>query len=334
MATIEQRVPQRENVTRPIFEEEIVTTGTPVILKGLVAHWPVVHAARKSNQVLGDYLKQRDVGAPVETLVGKPEMKGRYFYNDDMSGFNFERGQTTLSHIIDQLLLTADGPPPLMIYAGSAPASEAVPDFARDNIMPLLNPGIEPRLWLGNTSRVAAHYDNSRNVACCLAGTRRFTLFPPEQIGNLYIGPLEFTMAGPPASMVDFDAPDYDRYPKFRAAEDAGMIADLEPGDAIYIPSLWWHHVEATGPFNLLANYWWMPPGSGSVLESMLLGILALRDQPAPEKEAWQSFFDHYVFGPESSRVTSHLPDKWQTVTGPKTPKRDAMIIDFVKGRI
>jgi oxalate decarboxylase/phosphoglucose isomerase-like protein (cupin superfamily) len=334
MATIKQRVPQRESVTRQIFEEEIQTAGKPVVLKGLVAQWPVVHAAQQSNQALGTYLKQRDAGAPVETFVGQPEMKGRYFYNDDMSGFNYEKGQTTLSHIIDQLLLTADAPPPLMIYAGSAPASEAMPDFARDNIMPVLNPGIEPRLWLGNMSRVAAHYDNSRNVACCLAGTRRFTLFPPEQIGNLYIGPLEFTMAGPPASMVDFHAPDYDRYPRFRAAEEAGMIADLEPGDAIYIPSLWWHHVEATGPFNLLANYWWMPAGSGSVLESVLLGIMALRDQPAPEKEAWRSFFDHYVFGPEASGIAAHLPAKWQTVTGPKTPERDAMITDFVKGRL
>jgi hypothetical protein len=117
-----------------------------------------------------------------------------------------------------------------------------------------------------------------------VAGKRRFTLFPPDQIGNLYLGPLEFTMAGPPASMVDFHAPDYDRYPKFRDAEKAGLIADLEPDDAIYVPSLWWHHVESEGPLNLLVNYWWMPVGAGSVLEPLMLSLLALRDQPRPKK--------------------------------------------------
>ena len=29
------------------------------------------------------------------------------------------------------------------------------------------------------------------------------------------------------------------------------------PGDAIYIPPLWWHHVESLGQFNVLVNYWY-----------------------------------------------------------------------------
>jgi hypothetical protein len=90
-----------------------------------------------------------------------------------MSGFNYEKGKTRLSHIINQLLLAGDVLPPLMIYAGSTPASEAMPNFAGENVMPLLNPGIKPRLWLGNSSRVAAPYNNSRNIARCIAGTRR-----------------------------------------------------------------------------------------------------------------------------------------------------------------
>jgi Cupin-like domain len=334
MINIEKKLPERVGVTRQIFEEEILPAGTPVVLKQVVAHWPIIAAARESAMTLGAYLKQRDRGAPVDTMVGQPAMKGRYFYNEDMSGFNYEKGRTTLSHIVDQLLATAAGPPPLMIYAGSAPVGDALPDFAQENMMPLLNPAIEPRLWLGNTSRVAAHYDNSRNIACCVAGKRRFTLFPPDQIGNLYLGPLEFTMAGPPASMVDFHAPDYERYPKFRDAEKAGMVADLEPGDAIYVPSLWWHHVEAEGPLNLLVNYWWMPAGAGSVLEPLMLSLVALRDQPDAEKEAWRSFFEHYVFGENAHQVGSHLPQRWQTITGPKNPARDEMILQFVKNKL
>jgi hypothetical protein len=331
---ITAHVGERRNVTRDIFENEIAPAGVPVLLKGVIGDWPVVQAAHNSHRDLGHYLKRFDTGAKVEVFVGPPEMHGRFFYNDRLDGFNYEKGTTTLSSIIDQLLKMADGPPPLMIYAGSAPSSDAVPGFSSDNPMPLIASEIEPRLWLGNGSRVAAHYDNSRNIACCVAGKRRFTLFPPDQIGNLYLGPLEFTMAGPPASMVDFHAPDYDRYPKFREAEKAAMIADLEPGDALYMPALWWHHVEAEGPFNLLVNYWWMPPNAGSAFESVMLAMLDLRDQHETDKAAWKSFFEHYVFGPDSAKVSDHLPEHWRTVTGPKGKARDAMVMDFIKGRL
>jgi hypothetical protein len=331
---ITARVAERHNVTRDIFEKEIAPAGVPTVLKGLVNDWLVVAAARQSDAALGRYLNTHDSGAPVETFIGKPEMQGRYFYNAELTGFNFEKGAASLSSIIEQLLKMGDGPPRFMLYAGSAPSSEAMPGFAPENPMPLLNPGIEPRLWLGNASRVAAHYDSSRNIACCVAGTRRFTIFPPDQIGNLYLGPLEFTMAGPPASMVDFHAPDYGLYPKFRDAEKSGMIAELEPGDALYVPALWWHHVEAEGPFNLLVNYWWMPPNGGSTFESVMLALLNLRDQPEADKQAWQAFFQHYVFGSESANVSDHLPKHWRTVTGPKSKARDEMVMSFIMGRL
>jgi hypothetical protein len=334
MLNIQTKVPERHGVTRAIFEEEVLTAGQPVVLKALVADWPVVAAARTSIQALADYLKAMDRGAPVEIFIGKPEMEGRYFYDESMEGFNFQKGATALSNIIDKLLEMPVENPELMIYAGSAATGQSAPQFPAENPMPLLNSGIEPRLWLGNSSRVAAHYDNSRNIACCIAGQRRFTVLPPDQIGNLYLGPLEFTMAGPPASMVDFHAPDYARFPKFAGAEAAAMVADLEPGDALYLPSLWFHHVEAEGPFNLLANYWWMPKNAGSVFEAMMLAMVDLRDQPAPEKEAWHAYFEHFVFRPEASDVAAHLPDKLRTATGPKTPERDAMVLSFIKERL
>ena len=114
-----------------------------------------------------------------------------------------------------------------------------------------------PRIWIGNRSLVSTHFDLSDNIACVVAGRRRFTLFPPEQLPNLYVGPLDHTMAGQPASMVELNAPDFERFPRFREALAAAVTAELEPGDAIYIPTLWWHQIEALAPFNILVNYWW-----------------------------------------------------------------------------
>jgi len=99
--------------------------------------------------------------------------------------------------------------------------------------------------WLGNKTRISAHYDYPDNIACVVAGTRRFTLFPPEQIGNLYVGPVDKTPSGQAISLVDFSNPDLERFPNFELAMQAGYQAVCEPGDAIYIPSLWWHHVES-----------------------------------------------------------------------------------------
>src|SRR5206468_367295 len=83
---------------------------------------------------------------------------------------------------------------------------------------------------------------------------RRFTLFPPEQLQNLYVGPLDFNPAGQAISLVDHAAPDLERFPRYAEALQHAQVAELEAGDAIFIPSMWWHAVEALAPFNALVK--------------------------------------------------------------------------------
>jgi hypothetical protein len=334
MVNIPAQMPERFGVTRSEFETEIMPAGQPVIMRGLVADWPILAASTESTDALAAYLKKFESGSKLNTMITRPHEKGRYFYNADMTGFNFEKREIGLSTIIDKLLEIAGDKEPMGIYAGSAEARDATPGFDIENPMPLLNSELLPRIWLGNKSRVAAHYDISRNIACCVAGRRRFTVFPPEQAANLYHGPFEFTMAGPPASLVDFHAPNYARYPRFRDAEKAGLVAQLEPGDAIYIPSLWWHHVEAFDPFSLLVNYWWTEPHAEFGFESLLLAIHDLRDQPETERMAWKAFFDHYVFGGNQENMADHIPAQWQTVLGKPSAERTQMMMRYIMSRL
>ena len=162
---------------------------------------------------------------------------------------------------------------------------------------------------------------------------RRFTLFPPEQVANLYVGPIEFNISGPPISMVSLRNPDLARFPRFAEALAASQSAELAPGDAIYIPYGWWHHVEALEPFNVLVNYWWNEARQvGSPFDSMLHAILTLRDLPPEQRAVWRTLFEHYVFtsGDESM---SHLPREQRGMLGPPSPERAQAIRAILASR-
>ena len=143
-------------------------------------------------------------------------------------------------------------------------------------------------------------------------------MFPPEQIFNLYPGPLEPTPGGQAISLVDFADPDFEKYPRFREALAAGQVADLEPGDAVFVPSMWWHHVQALTRFNTLINYWWSttPKFIPTPMNALYHALWTLRDRPEHEKRAWKNVFEYYVFGP-AARAGEHLPEPARGLLGP-----------------
>lgn len=302
---------------RERFEREVVGAGRPVILRGLVAGWPAATRGRESPEAICRYLMERDSGAPVDVLLLRPEEKGRIFYNAAMDGFNFIKNRLPLSKIIEQVARYSAFESPPAVAAQSAPIRACLPRFLDDNPMPLLDAAIEPRIWLGNRATVPAHFDDSNNIACVVAGRRRFTLFPPEQIANLYIGPIDFAPTGAPISLVDLAAPDFERFPRFRDALPHAVGADLAPGDAIFIPPLWWHHVQALEDCNILVNYWWgASHGNNAGLDCLMLALISLRQMPATHRAAWGALFDYYAFGDRDSAV-AHIPADRRGVLGP-----------------
>ena len=181
---------------------------------------------------------QFDKGQPVRAMVGPPAINGRFFYNDALTGFNFRTESLRLDAALDFLLDAASERQPMAFAVQSLPLWNGLPGFSRDNQLQLLPDSVEPRAWLGNRVTVAAHHDPSENVACVVAGRRVFTLFPPEDVANLYPGPFELTPAGPTISMVDFDAPDFGLHPRFAAALDHSQRPSSPLASAIYIPYL------------------------------------------------------------------------------------------------
>lgn len=303
------------------FLREVVEPCRPVVMRGLVGHWPAVQAGARSPAAFKEYVSQFEAGAQAEAFFGHPRIRGKFYYSDDLQGFNFERKQIRFAEALDAIVSTLDRADSPSVYVGSVPTDNCLPGFSAQNPLPVLPPGVAARIWLGHASNVSAHYDAFDNVACVVAGTRRFTLFPPEAIGDLYVGPIDNTMAGQPVSLAAAAPADDERFPLFRKAKDEALVAELAPGDAIYIPKLWWHQVESTAPFNALVNYWWdaFSIGPDAPYTSLLLSMIAIAERPLGERMAWKAFFDHYVFRSRGHPL-AHLPADQHGLLGPLKP--------------
>ena len=320
--SIDKTIAERTPVDPESFRVEIVPSAQPVVLKGQVADWPMVRAARESPRALADCIRSYDRGIQAVIVEAPASTGGRLFYREGLDGFNFERKRDGISATIERLLALANDQDPPRIFIESMPTHEYLPNFAPTHPMSLLDPGVRPRIWIGNAITVQTHYDLNYNIACVVGGRRRFTLFPPRQVTNLYPGPLEYTPAGAPLSMVPPYDPDLARYPRFAEALRHAVTAELEPGDALYIPYGWWHHVQSLTPFNVLVNYWWNDaPQFGSQYSALLHAALVVRDLPPDQRAVWRALFDNFVFT-DAEVALGHLAPEKRGLLGPPSQKR------------
>jgi len=295
--------------------EALKAEGRPVILKGIAADWPIVAASKTSSQALADYLLRYSSEQLLDISICPPALKGHFFYNDDLSGLNYRTVKQSLRYVIQWCLANAHRSDAEAIYVQAQWIDSLVPGLGGEIPMPLLDAQVRPRLWLGNTLRTQTHFDYAPNIAVHVAGQKTFTLFAPDQTANLYPGPLDQTPAGVPISMVSMEAPDFQRFPRFADALKQAITAELEPGDGLYIPALWWHHVQTTGPLNILINYWWNEVRADLVnpITALRVAALAYKDMPQDTRTAWRELMAYFVFEEDGDPV-AHLPEKAQGV--------------------
>jgi hypothetical protein len=321
-------IAEYQSVDRERFEREIVPKGEPAVLRGLVAEWPIVEAAKQSDEALAEILRSAASEEPFEAWFGAPGIEGRFGYNEDFSGFNHDRRLATVAQLLDLLLRQRGDEKPYSMYAGGVPIRKHLPGLLSSIPVPVLdiNKATLISLWLGNRTRTAAHWDLPQNLACVVAGRRRFTLFPTEQLPNLYVGPLDFTLAGQPISLVDPEAPDLERHPRFAQALNAARTAELGPGDALYLPSLWWHAVASLDELGAMINFWWRDaePPLLTPLNALYHAVITMKNLPPDELARWRLMFDHYVF--ENADPVAHLPENARGILGKRTPELVARV--------
>ena len=323
-------VPEETVADAAALDALLRTATRPFVVRGLVADWPLVAAGRRSARDARAYLLERRRDLPFTVSIGQPGSDGRLFYDDAM-GMNFRIARAKLPEIFAQVDRAEEDPAAPPIYLGSVDVHGFFDGLHAENHVDLGERQPLASIWIGTRTRIAAHNDHPDNLACVAAGRRRFTLFPREQFRNLYLGPVDNTPAGRAVSMVDFSAPDFARHPRFREALAHAQVAELEPGDAVYIPSMWWHHVEGLEPFNILMNYWWRdtPRWLGQPQDALNHAMLTIRDLPEDEKRHWRDMFDYYVFQ-NGEEVVAHIPEGGRSVLAPLTPESAGRIRSFL----
>ena len=306
-----------ERIAASELDERLTHVRAPFVARGLIADWPLVRAGLDSGAAARAYLLERRRDRAFTVNIGEPGAGDRLFYGEKVA-MNFRTGRAGLPEIfagIDANEGRRDAP---AIYLSSIDVKDYFDGLHEANHVDLGTREPIESIWIGTRTRVAAHNDFPHNLACCAVGRRRFTLFPPDQFANLYVGPLDHTPAGRPVSMVDLRNPDFDKYPHFRQALVSAQVAELGPGDAIFIPSMWWHHVEAIEPFNVLVNYWWRDTSRylGQPQDALNHALLAIRDLPQEEKDLWRQMFDYYVFG-DPAAPAAHLAEGSRGILDP-----------------
>ena len=320
------RVPERVWEAGADLDTLLKDAREPFVVRGLVADWPLVAAGNQGARAVRSYLLDHARDRPFSVSIGAPGHDGRMFYDTDMQ-MNFRTGTGKLADIFAGMDKAEELGESRTVYLASIDIPSHFDGLDEANPIDLGSRDPLKSIWIGTRTLIAAHNDFPDNLACVAVGRRRFTLFPPDQFRNLYLGPIDNTPAGRTVSMVDFHDPDFERYPRFREALDHAMVVELGPGDAIHIPMMWWHHIEGLDPFNVLVNYWWResPRWLGQPQDALNHAILSIRDLPAEQKAHWRALFDHYVFA-NGDDVTDHLPEGMRGILDPLTPETASRI--------
>ena len=236
------------------------TAKQPVLVKGYVNHWPAINdkdrAWRNSNR-----FQQPDMGM-VQVEVGRHYMAS-----------NLQLAQVEFKEFADHVLYSLNNtttPNPHNHHDISTNPRVFLAQNNLDSVATLKDDVIKPamttmtgkkhlyrvNIWMcgASGSESPCHYDPFHNLLCQVFGSKRVLLFPPAVSEDLY--PAKHT-AQKNTSLVDFQSPDHHLHPRFVNAQQHGLEAILEPGDALYIPYQHWHYCTAHAA-SCSVNFWWL----------------------------------------------------------------------------
>ena len=212
------------------FTRDYLSKNRPGLFRHAVDHWP---AMQWTPQVLVDKVGANTI---VEIQQGRDtntqyEIEGVYHKRNARFG-DF---MATVEHAdTNDVYLTANNSAML-----NGPFKSLVHDAGTLGDGYLLQEGLGERmfLWIGPKGTITPlHHDKTHNIFVQVYGKKRFRLIPAINVPYMYNHFGVFTH-------IDLLNPDAAKFPLYARA---GIIdITIGPGDFLFIPIGWWHHVVA-----------------------------------------------------------------------------------------
>ncbi|XP_066594411.1 bifunctional peptidase and arginyl-hydroxylase JMJD5 isoform X1 [Prorops nasuta] len=224
------------------FYKNIFLLKVPALIEGSIKHWKALQLWQ-NMEYLTKIAGNRTV--PVEI--------GSRYTEDDWS-----QRLLTLSEFLKTYVLNKNDETG---YLAQHQLFEQIPELKNDFTIPDYcsfsdNEDVdeEPDInaWFGPANTISPlHFDPKNNLLCQVFGLKRVILYPPEDTEYLY--PYDTRLLDNTAQ-VDPGNPDYEKWPAFKKAK--GIICLLNPGEILFIPPKWWHHVTSLTP-SFSISFWW-----------------------------------------------------------------------------
>ena len=143
--------------------DAVLRSTRPLVLRGLVGHWPLVQAARQSPDAASAYLLRFYRGATVGVMLGPAEFGGRFFYNDAVDGFNFRQFN---SNAVVRYEITVTNSGPGTVDAGTLVITDPIP---ANSIMYVAGAG--PVVFLNGTTASGLTFTYASHVTYSSVGS-------------------------------------------------------------------------------------------------------------------------------------------------------------------
>lgn len=223
-------VERRKGLSKKELFEDYFLANRPVIVTDMAEHWPALQ--KWSPQ----YLKARFGDIEVEVQQGRSTDKN---YEQNKLAL---RKKMPLGALVDLIEAYGSSNDLYMTANNEALKSDPLASLL-DDIGPLpayLSPENliqNTFLWFGPAGTVTPlHHDTVHLFHLQVMGRKRWRFISPMQTPLVYNFNQVF-------SQVDLEAPDLARFPLFSQA--AIIEAVVEPGEALFLPLAWWHHVRS-----------------------------------------------------------------------------------------
>jgi Cupin-like domain len=224
------RIPQRTKLPAAEFRNKYYARNRPVKLKSMMEEWPALWKWSP------EYLR-RTFGDQIVEITAARDTDPKYEIN-----LEDHRKLIKFGDFIDLVTSTPSGNDSYLVANNSF--------FERPGLRRLLTdigslPGYLTRkakpahthLWFGPADTVTPlHHDTMNILFCQVYGKKRVTLIAPDESPWLYneLGVY---------SEVEFENPDLETYPLFQHVD--AIRVDVNPGEILFIPVGWWHHVRS-----------------------------------------------------------------------------------------